>query len=200
MRTSTVIAVCLVAALPLTACGTETKDKPSASATASSATTGDSPEGGVQPMGKGAPTVGSGGVGRLEVTPTSVVYANKAMADKPTNGLFVIVSVRDRPTSASAVAETAPAQRGGWQWVAADGQAVGAGDGNAANVFLSGYDASGPIPAGTAKWRARAFDINEHQRGGTLVYTDGEGRTFRWEIPAKDSGPQVTELKKKLAG
>ncbi|MCD9145759.1 hypothetical protein [Streptomyces albireticuli] len=200
MRTSTVIAVCLVAALPLTACGTERKDTSSASATASSATTGDGPERGVQPMGASAPTVGSGGAGRLEVTPTSVVYATKAMADKPTNGLFVIVSVKDRPTSSSAVAETAPAQRGGWQWVAADGRAVGAGDGNAANVFLSGFDASGPIPAGTAKWRARAFDISERQRGGTLVYTDGQGKTFRWEIPAQDTGPQVAELKKKLAG
>ncbi|MFD0382343.1 hypothetical protein ACFQ2B_07520 [Streptomyces stramineus] len=50
------------------------------------------------------------------------------------------------------------------------------------------------------KWRARAFDITDAQRGGTLVYTDGEGATYEWKIPAQDSGSQVAELKKKLAG
>ncbi|MGK5729740.1 hypothetical protein [Streptomyces sp. URMC 124] len=195
-------ALLLAAGLSLTGCSGDGSPSPSAdkpSAATSSAAQLSSPSADA-PLGKSVETVGSGGTGRLEVTPTSVVYATKAIVDKPARGLFVVVTVKDKSMTAVAAAETAPIEHGGWQWIAPDGQTVTTRDGNADMVTLDGFDAGGPVQPGAFKWRARAFDIAEAQRGGTLVYTDGQGIAHRWKIPAQDAGPQVDELKRLLAG
>ncbi|GGY05926.1 hypothetical protein GCM10010324_61000 [Streptomyces hiroshimensis] len=147
-------------------------------------------------MGQGTETVGAGSGGKLEITPMSVVYAAKTATDKPTRGLFAVVTVKERPMTDVAAAETTPTEKGGWQWIAADGQASN----NEANIFLKGFDSGGPIRSGASQVRARTFDISNAQRGGILRYTDGEGKTFRWTIPAQDSGPQADQVKKVLAG
>lgn len=200
MRT-TAAALLLASALSLTACsgggdGSPSADKPSAAT--SSAAPPSSPSADA-PLGKGAETVGSGGTGRLEVTPTSVVYATKAVIDKPARGLFVVVTVRDRPTTAVAAAEAAPIEHGGWQWIAPDGQTVTTGDGNASNVTVDGFNHHGPVQPGAFTWRTEAFDISEAQRGGTLVYSDGQGTAYRWKVSARDAGPQVDEVNRLLA-
>jgi hypothetical protein len=38
------------------------------------------------------------------------------------------------------------------------------------------------------------FDIAAAERGGTLIYVDGDGTTFRWKIPASNSGSSVPAL------
>ncbi|MFF7725007.1 hypothetical protein [Streptomyces sp. NPDC008001] len=194
MRTTAVTAFCFVAAMSLAACSSETKaETKSAGSSPSSAA---APAAGPLAMGKGTETVGAGGGGKLDITPVSVVYAAKTATDKPSRGLYAVVAVQERPLTDTAAAETTPTEKGGWQWIANDGQAVD----SEANVFLPGFDAGGPIRAGATQVRARTFDIAAAQRGGTLTYTDGEGKTFRWQIPAQDSGPQVPQVKKALAG
>ncbi|WP_058041383.1 hypothetical protein [Streptomyces roseifaciens] len=196
MRTTAVTAFCLAAALSLAACSSETKAETVKSAGSSPSAAADEPAGEPLPMGKGTETVGAGGGGKLEITPTSVVYAARTAADKPTRGLFAIVTVKERPMTDVAAAETTPTEKGGWRWIAADGQAAD----SEANIFLQGFDSGGPIRAGASQVRARTFDISNAQRGGTLTYTDGEGKSFRWTIPAQDSGPQTAQLKKVLGG
>ncbi|MFF7023072.1 hypothetical protein ACFY97_18965 [Streptomyces klenkii] len=201
MRT-TAVALLLAATLSLTACsgggdGSSSAGKSPVTPTSPAPPSSPSAD---APLGKGAETVGSGGTGRLAVTPTSAVYAAKAIIDKPSRGLFVVVTVKDRAVTAVAAAETAPIERGGWQWIAPDGQTVTTVDGNASNVALDGFNHHGPVQPGAFTWRTEAFDISEAQRGGTLVYTDGLGTAYRWKIPAQDAGPQVDEVKRLLAG
>ncbi|MDG9701675.1 hypothetical protein [Streptomyces sp. DH37] len=151
-------------------------------------------------LGKPAETIGSGGAGALEVTPTTVVYAKQATGETPENDVFVVVSVKVRPTNAVAAAQAAPIDGGGWKWVGADGQAVDTGSGTAFNVTPDGFTAGGEIQPGTFEWASAAFDLTTTQaaRGGTLMYVDGAGTAYRWAIPAQDTGPQVDELKQAL--
>ncbi|MEU1309530.1 hypothetical protein ABZ419_11630 [Streptomyces cinnamoneus] len=134
------------------------------------------------------------------MTPTSVVYATKASIDKPARELFAVVTVKDRPTTAVAGAESAPIDGGGWQWVAPDGQAISGTDGNASNVVLEGFQGNPTTQPGTFSWGTQAFDITTAQRGGTLIYTDGTGVAHRWKVPAQDAGPQAAQVRKALAG
>lgn len=157
-------------------------------------------------FGKAASTVGAqspadGTVGGepLEVSPTTVVYQAEAMGSAAGNGVFAIITVKDR-APAGAAAESAPIEGGGWQWIAPDGQALDEGEGEASSITPRGFTGGGTIPAGAYKWRTIAFDLAEEQRGGTVVYTDGAGGTFRWTVPAKDSGPELAELKKGMEG
>ncbi|MFV8127556.1 hypothetical protein [Streptomyces syringium] len=201
MRRNVIAGVLLAAALPLAGCSDGDKQDPGSKKPPSSAARGaSSPTSIALPLGRSAETVGSGGKGRLELAPTSVVYARKAIVDTPDNGLFAVVTVKVRATTAVAAGEAAPAGRGGWQWAAPDGQAVSTLDGQAGNVVLDGFRTGGDTQPGTIRWTARAFDISEAQRGGTLIYVDGEGAAYRWTVPARDAGPQVAEVNKKLAG
>ncbi|MFH8788348.1 hypothetical protein [Streptomyces roseoverticillatus] len=196
MRTTavTVAAFSLAAALSLTACSDESKAETVKSDGSSPSAAPAGPSAEPLALGKGTETVGAGGGGKLDITPVSVVYAAKTATDKPSHGLYAVVAVQERPMTDVAAAETTPTEKGGWQWIAADGQAVSAEP----NVFVPGLDAGGPIRAGATQLRARTFDIAAAQRGGTLTYTDGEGKTFRWQIPAQDSGPQAAKVKKAL--
>lgn len=150
-------------------------------------------------LGTPAETVGSGGTGTLEVTPDTVVYAKESIGSTPDNDLFAVVAIKLKPTSAVAAGEAAPIDGGGWKWVSPDGQAVDTGHGTASNVTPDGFTAGGEIQPGTHEWASAAFDLTEDQaKGGTLMYVDGEGAAYRWEIPAQDSGPQVDKLKQAL--
>ncbi|MEE4419500.1 hypothetical protein [Streptomyces bugieae] len=158
-------------------------------------------------LGKTAETIGAQnpiggetGGGGLEVTPTSVLYVKKAMGSTSSRGVYAIVTVKDRAPNAVAAAESAPIEGGGWQWIAPDGQALSEGDGDASSIVPNGFESGGMVQAGTYKWTSRAFDITNAQRGGTLLYTDGAGKAYRWKVSATDTGPELAALKKGMAG
>ncbi|MFJ9154280.1 hypothetical protein ACIRP7_40995 [Streptomyces sp. NPDC102270] len=150
-------------------------------------------------VGAQTPADGSAGGEALEVAPTTVVYQAETMGSVSVNGTFAIITVKDRAPAGSA-AESAPIELGGWQWIAPDGQALAEGENDASSITPNGFSGGGTIPAGAYKWRTIAFDLTEKQRGGTILYTDGDGATFRWKVPAKDSGPELAQLKKGMEG
>ncbi|MFD8545678.1 hypothetical protein [Streptomyces sp. NPDC059649] len=154
----------------------------------------------VATIGAQNPVGGETGGGGLEVTPTSVLYVKKAMGYTSARGVYAIVTVKDRAADAVAAAESAPIEGGGWQWIAPDGHALAAGDGDASSIVPNGFESGGMVQAGTYKWTSRAFDITDAQRGGTLLYTDGAGKAYRWRVPAADAGPELAALKKGMAG
>ncbi|MFJ7063369.1 hypothetical protein ACIQVA_37915 [Streptomyces microflavus] len=154
----------------------------------------------VHVLGDPALTVGDEGVGVLEMTPSSVVFAKESDGNDPAKDVFVVVTVKKRPTTAAPAEESSPMGPGGWQWKAPDGQALGEGDGESYNVVLGDFSASGTIQPGSFVWDAEAFDLTAAQaKGGTLVYVDGDGTAHQWKMPEQDSGPQVAEVKKDLS-
>ncbi|MGK5548915.1 hypothetical protein ACSNOH_29915, partial [Streptomyces sp. URMC 127] len=158
-----------------------------------------SPKGAALAFGEPSRTVGAGTVGILEITPTTVVYARAVGRVTPQHGTFAVVTLLEKSLSANPADEEAPAGGGGWRWVAADGQSVPAGNGNAAKAVLEKYRHSGGIAPGTSQVRAKVFDLTPAQAGGgTLVYTDGTKSDDRWKVPAADTGPQVAEVKQQL--
>ncbi|MEI5032365.1 hypothetical protein RB201_03980 [Streptomyces sp. S1A(2023)] len=150
-------------------------------------------------LGQPATTVGDGGVGELEVTPTTLVYAKDGGGESSEYGTFAVLTVKDKATNAVAAQEPPPISGGGWKWIAADGEAVESGGGIAFNVVMDKFSNSGPVDPGSFYWRSVVFDLTPEQaEGGVLIYTDGSGSTFRWKMPATESGPQVAEVKKQL--
>ncbi|NEB42232.1 hypothetical protein [Streptomyces sp. SID14515] len=134
------------------------------------------------------------------MTPTSVVFAKESDGNAPAKDVFVVVTVKKRPTTAAPADESSPMGPGGWQWKAPDGQALNEGDGESYNVVLGDFNTSGTIQPGSFVWDAEAFDLTAAQaKGGTLVYVDGEGTAHQWKMPEQDSGPQVAEVKKDLS-
>ena len=159
------------------------------------------------PFGKPAATVGSQstatgdpGGGALEVTPTTIVYAKTAMGSTSTNGVFAIITVKDRAAGAAAATEAAPIEGAGWQWTTPDGQALDEGENEASSITPNGFTGGGMVKAGTWHWRTIAFDLAEAQRGGTLTYTDGAGGVFQWKAPSTDQGPELAAVKKGMEG
>lgn len=151
-------------------------------------------------VGAQSPADGSQGGEMLEVSPTTVVYQAEAMGSESQNGVFAIITVKDRAPTGKA-AESAPIEGGGWQWIAPDGQALDEGENEASSVTPNGFTGGGSIPAGAWAWDTAVFDLSKAQaKGGTLSYTDGAGATFQWKVPATDSGPELAQLKKGLAG
>lgn len=197
------LATAALLCLPIAACSSDDSgDKPNTASNPDKKADGpksaaDKP----MPLGKGAETSGSPdpvegpGGGLLEITPTTVVYAKAATGETAENGEFAIIAYKARSTKPVAAAESAPIENGGWEWVAPGGQAVDTQSGNATNVTPDGYDGGGTVKPGTYQWRTQAFDITTAQRGGTITYTDGDGTTWRWTMPAKDTGPDLTKLK-----
>lgn len=151
-------------------------------------------------VGAQSPADGGPGGGPLEVTPTTVVYARTAMGNTAANGVFAIITVRDRATGHTAATESAPVESGGWQWIAPGGQALNEGENEASSVQPNGFVGGGMVQPGTWHWRTIAFDLAEAQRGGTLAYTDGAGSVYRWKVPAKDAGPELAAVKKGMEG
>lgn len=146
------------------------------------------------------PFGGQPGGGELEVTPTTVVYQKTAMGNTAANGVYAIITVRDKATGAIDATESAKIENGGWQWIAPDGQALDEGENEASSITPNGYTGGGMVKAGTWQWDTIAFDLTEAQRGGTIAYTDGAGATFKWKVPAADTGPELAALKKGMEG
>ncbi|MET8692618.1 hypothetical protein ABZV65_08720 [Streptomyces bauhiniae] len=160
------------------------------------------------PWGKAAKTVGAQspanggpGGGDLEVTPATVLYTKATMGYTSTNGTFVVITVKDRASGSTGAAESAPIEGGGWQWIASDGQALDEGENDASSITPHGFTGGGMIKVGTWEWDTVAFDLSTAQaKGGTLAYTDGSGTVFKWNAPARDTGPEQAAVRKGMAG
>lgn len=216
-RITAATAVLLLAAL--TACGGGGDDKPAEKPPTSSAgeptSSGDPTGGGESPsgepsgsgeggeglaLGKAAQTTGDGGTGVLEITPDTVVFVKEGSGEAAENGLFAVVTMKDKATADVAADEPAPISGGGWTWMAPDGEMIGEGGGSAFNVVMDKYNNADPVQPGAYQWRAKVFDLTPAQaKGGTLIYIDGENKAHRWQMPSTDTGPNVAEVKKQLA-
>lgn len=181
-----------VAALTLTACGggTGTSD---ATAPAEAAP---SPEAEKEDpaLGGTVHTAGADG-GMLDITPSTITYTTEGTGQKAEQEVFAVVAYKAASTKGAAASETVPAGNGGWEWIAPDGEAAENSGFSAPSVTAKGFTNAGPIQSGSFQWRSQVFDIDEAQRGGTLIYTDGEGEAYRWKMPAKDEGPELAKLK-----
>ncbi|MEV5937975.1 hypothetical protein [Streptomyces sp. NPDC051994] len=212
------LATTATACLALTACATgdpggshDSADKPPAASASpqpatptppaanTPATPG--PDDAALALGMASRTVGTKFVGILEITPTTVVYTKKAHGTASRFGTFAVIITKDASLSANAAdEEPANGTKGGWRWIAANGQSVFEGTGAAHKVLVSGYNGVGRIEPGGHQLRSEVFDLTPDQAGGgTLVYADAAGGDSRWRIPAVDSGPQVADVRKRLA-
>jgi hypothetical protein len=150
-------------------------------------------------LGEPAQTTGDGGTGVLEITPDTIVFTKEGGGETAVNGVFAVITMKDKAMTAVAADEPAPISGGGWKWMAADGEMVDTGGGNAFNVVMDKYNNADPVQPGAYQWRSQVFDLTPAQaKGGTLIYIDGEEKAFRWEMPSTDSGPNVAEVKKQL--
>lgn len=202
MRVRTTAATAAILLAVLTSCGDsgekEPVEKPPTKASSSKHPDGGDTEETLK-LGDPAQTIGDEGVGVLEITPDTVVYAKQDGDEKAANGVFAVVTMKDRAMTGTAADEVAPISGGGWSWIAPDGEAIGFGSGNSTNVVLDKYNNSDPVQPGTYQWRSQVFDLSPAQaKGGTLLYTDGDGTAHRWKMPSTDTGPNVTEVKKEL--
>ncbi|MFI6966566.1 hypothetical protein [Streptomyces sp. NPDC050255] len=146
-------------------------------------------------LGQSADTTGVGGEGEARITPDTVVYADRTGFGAPEHGLFAVVTYQSRNRTTSRVTTTAG--QGGWRWEAAGGRTVTEGNSGAAtDVAPIGFSEGGAaLPPEVGHQDVAVFDIAAAERGGTLVYVDGDGTAFRWKIPASDSGAAVPALK-----
>jgi hypothetical protein len=150
-------------------------------------------------LGTPARTTGDGGTGVLEITPDTVVFTKEGGGETAENGMFAVVTMKDKAMTAVAADEPAPISGGGWKWMAPDGETIDTQSGNAFNVVMDKYNNADPVQPGGYQWRSQVFDLTPEQaKGGTLIYIDGEEKAFRWEMPSTDSGPNVAEVKKQL--
>ncbi|MFI1172099.1 hypothetical protein [Streptomyces melanogenes] len=152
-----------------------------------------------QALGEPSRTVGANTVGILEITPTTVVYLKDAGGQSSKYGTFAVVAMDEKSLSANPAAETTLGKGGGWYWIAPNGTLIAEGMGNASRVALGKYQHSGAIEPDTHQLRAKVFDLTAAQaKGGKLIYTDGTDSADRWSIPAKDTGPQVADVRAEL--
>lgn len=206
MRTQPALAaLAMIAALGLGACGGDSDaasddPKPTSPAPAESpAAKPRDPALGATAHTAGSlhPVEGDGG-GMLDIAPSTITYVTEGTGQKAEQEVFAVVAYKATSTKSVAAAETVPAENKGWQWIAPDGEAAENSGFSAPSVNARGFTNAGPIQSGSFQWRSQVFDINEAQRGGTLVYVDGEGEAFRWKMPAKDAGPELARLKAAL--
>jgi len=199
VRAAAVAAMLLAA---LTACGgggdDKAETKPSAVEAAPSEESPAAPEQGMK-LGSPARTAGDGGTGVLEITPDTVVFTEEGGGETSENGVFAVVTMKDKAMTAVAADEPAPITGGGWKWMAPDGEMIGFDSGNSTGVVMDKYNNADPVQPGTWQWRSQVFDLTPEQaKGGTLIYIDGEEKAHRWEMPSTDAGPNVAEVLKQL--
>jgi hypothetical protein len=202
-RASMLIAV-LAAGLLASGCGSDKADSTDAGMKPDGGQqTAAAPKGTLQ-LGQAAITAGAKspfrgpGGGQLEITPTSVIYSPKTRSLTPKNGQFLTVIFMLRPVGDIAAMETAPIDGGGWTYITPDGKALEQGNGESFSVTLNDYNRPMTV-VGASVGSSESWDITVAQAGGVLQYTDGAKKTYRWQIPAADTGPQVDEVKKALA-
>ncbi|MCG0283721.1 hypothetical protein [Streptomyces sp. PSAA01] len=145
-----------------------------------------------------AETVGVGGRGAMRITPDTVVYVHKAGTGTPEHDLYAVVTFSAENRSNTPV--TATTGKGGFHWKAPNGHTVKAGNSKgAARIAPVGFHDGGPtVQPHTFRRNAIAFDITNSEKGGTLIYVDGDGDAFRWKIPTASSGDAVPALKSAL--
>ncbi|MEU6990420.1 hypothetical protein ABZ953_07120 [Streptomyces sp. NPDC046465] len=150
-------------------------------------------------LGQPAQTIGDGGTGVPQITPDTVVYVKEGGGEKSANGVFAVVTMKVKAMTGAPAAQTAPITGDGWKWIAPDGEEIGFDSGNSTAITMDKYSGGGEVQPGTWKWDSEAFDLTTAQaKGGTLLYTDGEGTAYRWKMPTTDSGPGVADVKKQL--
>lgn len=204
MRVRVTAATAALLLATLTACGGDgdASSKPERAPTTETAPSEEPSPGTVEKgmkLGTPARTTGDGGTGVLEITPATVVFTKEGGGETAANGVFAVVTMKDKAMTAVAADEPAPISGGGWKWMAPDGETIGFDSGNSTNVVMDKYNNADPVQPGGYQWRAQVFDLTPAQaKGGTLIYIDGEEKAFRWEMPSTDSGPNVTEVKKQL--
>ncbi|MDQ1023972.1 hypothetical protein QF035_001554 [Streptomyces umbrinus] len=149
-------------------------------------------------FGQSADTAGAGGKGTAQITPDAVVYVDKAGTERPEHGLFAVVRFEAENRSKTPVTTTA--RQGGFRWKASDGKTVKAGNSEGAGrIAPVGFSESGPdISPKTYQADSVVFDITAAEKGGTLVYVDGDDVAFRWKMPSTDSGSPASALKSAL--
>ncbi|MFI0269605.1 hypothetical protein [Streptomyces luteogriseus] len=151
-------------------------------------------------FGQTAETAGTGGKGTAEITPETVVYVGRAAGGAPERGLFAVVAFQAGNRAEKSV--TTPAARGAFRWRTQDGKTLKAGNSEGAGrIDPVGFNDGGGKPvvrADTHQVNTVAFDITSAEKGGTLVYVDGEGVVFRWKVPSTNSGPTANALKSAL--
>ncbi|MFH8629719.1 hypothetical protein ACH4CC_07580 [Streptomyces lydicus] len=147
---------------------------------------------------QGADTVGVGGKGAVRITPDTVVHVSKASTGTPEHGLYAVVAFSAENRTDTPV--TAATGNGGFRWKAPNGHTVKAGNSkSAARIAPIGFHDGGPtVQPHTFRRNTIAFDIANSEKGGTLVYVDGNGDAFRWKIPAASSGDAASALKSAL--
>lgn len=146
-------------------------------------------------LGQSADTAGVGGRGAARITPDTIVYADRTGFGAPEHGLFAVVTYQSRNRTTSRVTTTAG--QGGLRWTTEDGRTVTDRNSKAATgVAPIGFSEGGAaLPPEVGHQDVAVFDIAAGERGGILVYVDGDGTAFRWKIPASDSGAAVPALK-----
>ncbi|GAA2766510.1 hypothetical protein GCM10010103_55510 [Streptomyces paradoxus] len=151
-------------------------------------------------FGQTADTAGASGKGTAQITPETLVYVDKAGAGAPERGLFAVVAFRAGNRAEESVTTTAA--QGGFRWKTLDGKTIKAGNSaGAGRIAPIGFNDGGGKPvvrAHTHQVDTVAFDITRVEKGGTLVYVDGDGVAFRWKVPSTDSGPTANALKAAL--
>ncbi|MEU8871565.1 hypothetical protein AB0D24_10365 [Streptomyces javensis] len=149
-------------------------------------------------LGQSADTVGADGKGAVRITPDTVVYVHKASTGMPEHDLYAVVTFQAENRSDAPV--TVAASKGGFRWKAPSGHTVKAGNSKgAARIAPIGFHDGGPtVQPHTFRRNTVAFDITDAEKGGALVYVDGNGDASRWTIPTADSGTAVSALKSAL--
>lgn len=207
MRVRTISASVVLLLAALTACGDSGSDdepaaKPETTSASKEPNHGDGDGGGFDKplkLGEPAQTIGDGGTGVLQITPDTVVYAKEGSGEKAANGVFAVVTMKVKAMTGAPAEQTAPITGDGWKWIAPDGEEIGFDSGNSTMISMDKYNGGGKVQPGTYQRDAQAFDLTKTQaKGGTLLYTDGDGTAYRWKLPPSDSGPHVAEVKKQL--
>ena len=151
-------------------------------------------------FGQTADTAGADGKGTAQITPETVVYVDKAGADAPEHDLFAVVTFKAGNRAKDSVTTTAA--QGGFRWKTLDGKTIKAGNSEGAgSIAPIGFNDGGGKPtvrANAYQVNTVAYDITTLEKGGTLVYVDGDGVAFRWKVPSTSSGPTANALKSAL--
>lgn len=119
-------------------------------------------------------------------------------AETPEHGFFAVVRFEAKNQSKTPVTTTVG--KDGFRWRTPGGKTVMAGNSKAAGkVAPVGFSEGAPdVSPKTYQADSVVFDIAAAEKGGTLVYVDGDGLAFHWKIPSADSGSAVSALKSAL--
>ncbi|MFE0102916.1 hypothetical protein [Streptomyces sp. NPDC059009] len=132
--------------------------------------------------------------GTVQITAETIVYAEKAESSVPEHDVFAIVRYETGNRSTSSVTQLGETA---FQWKTPNGKKIQAGNTSAAQgIAPIGFsEGSRRVSPKTSQADTVAFDLTEADKGGTLVYVDGDKVTFTWKMPSADSGSSAKALK-----